>query len=83
MLNGTAWPSSCVGALSEKYVRDGVGTTGNGAAAATAVPDTDGLAADGDLAAESAGVLGVLGNFHLLHLLTQGGTVTIERSWSA
>jgi hypothetical protein len=42
---------------------------------------------DGDLAAESAGILGVLGDFHLLHLLTQGSTVTIQLrlvslSWS-
>lgn len=35
------------------------------------------MTADGNLAAESAGVLGVLGDFHLLHLLTQGGTVTM------
>lgn len=57
-------------------VRDSVGTTGDGSAAALAVPDTDSLPADGDLSAEGAGVLGVLGDFHLLHLLTQGGTVT-------
>jgi hypothetical protein len=35
---------------------------------------------DGGLAAEGAGVLGVLGDFHLLHLLTEGGTVTIGDS---
>merc|ERR1712054_561647 len=55
---------------------DGVGTTSDNALAALAVPDADSLAADGDLAAEGAGVLGVLSDFHLLHLLTQGGTVT-------
>jgi len=59
-----------------EIVRNSVGTASDGSAAALAVPDTDGLPADGDLAAEGAGVLGVLGDFHLLHLLTQGGTVT-------
>lgn len=34
------------------------------------------MSSDGGLAAESASVLGVLGDFHLLHLLSQGGTVT-------
>ena len=63
---------------SGRDIRDSVGTTGNGALAATAVPDADSLPADGDLAAEGAGVLGVLGDLHLLHLLTQGGTVTVH-----
>jgi hypothetical protein len=57
-------------------VRNGVGATSDGALAGLAVPDTGGVSADGDLAAESAGVLGVLGDFHLLHLLTQGSTIT-------
>lgn len=57
---------------------DGVGTSGHGALARAAVPDTGGLAADGDLTAESAGVLGVLGDFHLLDLLTQGSTVAVS-----
>lgn len=58
-------------------LRDGVSTTGNGLLAALALPDTNGLALDGVLAAEGADVAGVLGHFHLLHLLTQGGTVSI------
>ena len=56
--------------------RDGVGTTSDGALAGLAVPDTHGVSSDGGLAAEGAGVLGVLGDFHLLHLLSQRGTVT-------
>jgi hypothetical protein len=59
-------------------VRDSVGATGDGALAGLAVPDTDRVSADGDLAAEGAGVLGVLGDFHLLHLLTQGSTITVK-----
>ena len=35
------------------------------------------MTADSDLSAESAGVLGVLGDFHLLHLLTERGTITV------
>lgn len=62
----------CVGDL-----RDGVGTTGDGLVAALALPDTNSLALDGVLAAEGADVAGVLGDFHLLHLLTQGGTVSV------
>lgn len=55
---------------------DGVGTTGNSLLAALALPDTNSLALDGVLSAEGADVAGVLGDFHLLHLLTQGGTVS-------
>lgn len=32
---------------------------------------------DSDLSAEGAGVAGVLGDFHLLNLLTERGTVTV------
>lgn len=60
-----------------KDVRNGVSTTGHGALARAAVPDTGRLAANGDLAAESAGVLGVLADFHLLDLLTQRSTVAV------
>jgi hypothetical protein len=35
------------------------------------------MALDGVLSAEGADVAGVLGDFHLLHLLTQGGTVSV------
>ena len=62
-------------------LRDGVGTTGDGLVAALALPDTNSLALDGVLSAEGADVAGVLGDFHLLHLLTQGGTVSVE-GWS-
>ncbi|KAB8648471.1 hypothetical protein FH972_026128 [Carpinus fangiana] len=47
-------------------------------ATAGIIPDADSLAFDGFLAAECAGVTGVLSDFHLLHLLTQGGTVTVR-----
>lgn len=59
--------------------RNGVSTTGDGALARLAVPDTGSLALDGDLSAEGASVLGVLGDFHLLNLLSQGSTVTSNR----
>jgi len=58
-------------------LRNGVGTTGNGLVATAALPDTNSLALDGVLSAEGADVAGVLLDFHLLHLLTQGGTVSI------
>ena len=67
-------------------LRDGVSTAGNCLVAALALPDTDSLALDGVLSAECADVAGVLGDFHLLHLLTQGGTVSVGillESWSA
>lgn len=57
--------------------RNGVGTSGNGSLAGLAVPDTGRVSSDGGLSAESAGVLGVLRDLHLLHLLSQGGTVTV------
>lgn len=57
-------------------VRNSVGASGDSALAGLAVPDTRGVSADGGLAAEGASVLGVLGDFHLLHLLTQGSTIT-------
>jgi hypothetical protein len=57
-------------------IRDDVSATSDGALAGAAVPDTGRVTTDGNLSAESAGVLGVLGDFHLLHLLTEGGTVT-------
>lgn len=44
---------------------------------ALALPDTNSLALDGVLSAEGTDVAGVLLDFHLLHLLTQGGTVSV------
>lgn len=62
-------------------LRNGVSTAGNNLVAALALPDTDSLALDGVLSAEGADVAGVLGDFHLLHLLTQGGTVSVVECW--
>lgn len=59
-------------------VRDDVGASGNGLLARLAVPDTDGVAADGGLAAEGADVFGVLRHLHLLDLLTEGSTISEE-----
>jgi hypothetical protein len=65
-------------------LRDGVGTTGDGLVAALALPDTNSLALHGVLSAEGADVTGVLRNFGLLDLLTQRGTVSVEKKgfWS-
>ena len=52
------------------------GTPGHGHLAAPAGPDANSLAPDGVLAAEVAGVGGVLLDFDLLHLLTQRSTIS-------
>ena len=57
-------------------VRENVGATGDSLLARLAVPDTGGVTLDGVLAAEGAGVAGVLRDFDLLHLLTERGTIT-------
>ena len=57
-------------------LRDSVGTTSCDLLATRALPDTGRVTLDGVLSAEGAGVLGVLGDFHLLHTLSQGGTIT-------
>jgi len=59
-------------------VRNNVSTTSDSLLAAPAVPDADSLTLDGDLSAECAGVAGVLRDFHLLDLLPQGGTISVE-----
>lgn len=59
-------------------LRDSPGPSSDDLLAGTAVPDADGLALDGVLAAERAGVPGMLGDLHLLHLLSEGGTVTVR-----
>lgn len=56
-------------------VRNGVGSSSNSLLARLAAPDADGVALDGVLSAESAHVLGVLCDFHLLHLLTERGAI--------
>ena len=59
------------------HLRDSVGSAGNGLVATLALPDTNSLALDGFLSAEGADIAGVLLDFHLLHLLTQGSTVSV------
>lgn len=58
-------------------VRDDVSTASDGLLAGLAIPDAGGVALDGDLAAECAGVAAVLLDFDLLDLLTEGGTVAV------
>ena len=58
-------------------VRENVGATGDSLLARLAVPDTGGVTLDGVLAAEGAEVAGVLRDFDLLHLLTEGGTIAV------
>jgi hypothetical protein len=59
-------------------VRHSVCPSSNGLVARLAVPDTNRVSLDGGLAAEGADVSGVLGDFHLLHLLSEGGTVSVQ-----
>lgn len=61
----------------ELDVRENVGTTSDSLLARLAVPDTGGVTLDGVLAAEGAEVAGVLRDFDLLHLLTEGGTIAV------
>lgn len=60
------------------HVRHDVCSSSDSLLACLAVPDADRVALDGDLAAEGTCVAGVLGDFHLLHLLSQGGTVAVR-----
>lgn len=55
---------------------DGVSTTSDDDTAGAALPDTSSSALNGVLTAESALVLGVLGDLDLLDDLTEGSTVT-------
>ena len=59
-------------------VRHSVCSSSDGLVAGSAVPDADGVSLDGGLAAEGADVSGVLGGFHLLDLLSEGGTVSVR-----
>jgi hypothetical protein len=63
-------------------VRNDVSSSGNGLLAGLAVPDSDRVASDGGLAAERAHVSGVLCDFHLLDLLTEGSTVSVREEQS-
>lgn len=53
-----------------------ISATSNWLLACTASPDTDNGTSDGILTAEWAVILGVLGDFNLLDLLTEWGTIT-------
>jgi hypothetical protein len=57
-------------------VRHGVCSSSDSLVARLAVPDSDGMSLDSGLSAEGADVFGVLGDFHLLYLLSQGSTVS-------
>lgn len=61
------------------HVRHRVGSSSNSLVARLAVPDSDGMSLDGGLSAECADVFGVLGDFHLLDLLSEGSTVSVGR----
>ena len=60
----------------EQSLPHGPSTTSHGLMTALALPDSDSGTLDVVLTAESACISGVLGDFHLLDLLTQGSTVT-------
>ena len=53
-----------------------IGTSGVAPLARPTGPDASGCPLHGSLSAEEADVLRVLGNFYLLHLLTERGTIT-------
>lgn len=55
---------------------NGVSTTSNGLLAGLAVPDTSSTSLNGSLTTERAVVLGVLLDFHLLGLSSQGRTIS-------
>ena len=59
-------------------VRHSVCSSSDGLVARLAVPDPNRVSLDGGLSAESADVSGVLGDFHLLDLLSQGGTISAQ-----
>lgn len=63
--------------LRGQHIRNDPGTTSDGLLACPALPDPDRGALDGGFTAESAGVAGVLGDFHLLNLFSQGGTISV------
>jgi hypothetical protein len=58
-------------------LRDRPGTTSHRLLAGLAVPDSNRVSLDSVLSAERADVAGMLSNFHLLHLLPQGGTISV------
>lgn len=58
------------------YVRHSICSSSNGLLARLAVPDSHRVSLDGGLSAECADIFGVLCDFHLLDLLSEGGTVS-------
>ena len=58
-------------------LRDNICTAGNRLLATSALPDAYSVSFDCVLSAKCADVSGVLGDFHLLDLLAQRGTVSI------
>jgi hypothetical protein len=63
----TSWQIKYSLALDLRY---GPSSTSNGFLARFAVPDSDGVTLNSVFAAERASVAGVLGDLHLLHLLS-------------
>jgi hypothetical protein len=63
----------------QSNVRHCVCSSSDGLVTGPAVPNANGVSLDGGLAAEGADVSGVLGDFHLLDLLSEGGTVSVQR----
>ncbi|CAL3968638.1 unnamed protein product [Diplocarpon coronariae] len=58
------------------YVRHSVRSSSDSLIARLAIPDSDGMSLDVGLSAKRTDVLGVLSDFHLLNLLSQGCTVS-------
>ena len=61
------------------YIRNGVGSSSDGLLARLAVPDADRVSLHGGLSAECADIFGVLSDFHLLDLLSEGSTVSARK----
>lgn len=54
-------------------------TTCNSLLARFAVPNSNGVTLDGVFAAKGADVTGVLGDLHLLDLLSERGTISVDK----
>jgi hypothetical protein len=54
-------------------------TTGDGLLARFTVPNSNGVALDGIFAAKGTDVTGVLGDLHLLYLLSEGGAISVGK----
>lgn len=61
------------------HLRNSPRAAGDGLLADPAAPDADAVSFDRVLAAEGAGVAGVLGDFHLLDLFAEGGAISTVR----